>query len=258
MVLSAGKKTIGALRLFGTLSLEVPGAVLDEEQLAPGAASLLKLLGLTSGHALARERIVEALWPDKDAESGSNRLYKTVHQLRAALPDDAAVRRLIAAQRNVVHLADWIVVDVDRFEAAARVALADPSPEGFERALDLYRADALPGAMYEEWAHSARERWQLLAEQLRLELSELYIGAGKFARAESTLRAVLQTSPTCERAHRLLMTVYLERDDRGMGLLQYRACAAALMSEFDIAPSDATQAVYRALLDPSRPAAVLA
>lgn len=50
---------------------------------ASKARSLVKLLALAPGHRLARERVLDLLWPDLPPESAVNNLYQTLHAVRS-------------------------------------------------------------------------------------------------------------------------------------------------------------------------------
>jgi DNA-binding SARP family transcriptional activator len=47
--------------------------------------SLLKLLALAPGHALHRDQILEALWPDLSPAAAANNFYRVLHLLRRVL-----------------------------------------------------------------------------------------------------------------------------------------------------------------------------
>src|SRR5437763_7557777 len=59
------------------------------------ARGLLKLLALTPEHALHREAVIEALWPEREASAASNNLRQALFVARRALDscgDDGAAR----------------------------------------------------------------------------------------------------------------------------------------------------------------------
>jgi DNA-binding SARP family transcriptional activator len=90
------------------------------------AGSLVKLLALAEGHRLHRERVTDALWPDLDAKSAANNLYRTLHFARRALEpaNDTAASRYLALTGDLLELCPegslW--VDVEAFEEAATTA----------------------------------------------------------------------------------------------------------------------------------------
>ena len=101
-------------------------------------ASLLKLLALAPGHALPRDAVLEALWPDLAPAAAANNLRFTAHALRAALraapltPGDM----LRAWGEHVALYPDGpVATDVAAFEAAAVAARRGGDPAALETAL---------------------------------------------------------------------------------------------------------------------------
>ena len=83
------------IRLLGGFEVVVDGdKVTAGSWQRRAAADLVKLLALTDGHRLHRERVLEALWPGVDVASSSPRLHKAAHYARRAMgrPDAVVVR----------------------------------------------------------------------------------------------------------------------------------------------------------------------
>jgi DNA-binding SARP family transcriptional activator len=55
------------------------------------AAELVQLLALADGRALARDQVIEQLWPHLGAGAGAANLRKAAHHARRALGDPGAV-----------------------------------------------------------------------------------------------------------------------------------------------------------------------
>jgi DNA-binding SARP family transcriptional activator len=62
------------------------------------AKSLVKLLSLSSGHALHREQLMDLLWPELGKSAATNNLRVSLHAARKALtPDPVAASRYLAS-----------------------------------------------------------------------------------------------------------------------------------------------------------------
>src|SRR5919112_964073 len=86
------------------------------------AAHLLKLLTLAPGHALHREQLFDALWPDLDPGAADHNLRYALHVARGVLeaPPATLPRALhLEAGRVVLRPTGPLQVDVAEFEAAA-------------------------------------------------------------------------------------------------------------------------------------------
>ena len=105
-------------------------------------ADLLKLLSLAPGHVLARDQVIEALWPDKDPSSGANNLHRALYDLRQVLGG-----RWVNVDRGFIAMRPDAWVDVDAFEAA----VATGRVEGFAAAIALYRGDLSPEDQDSPW-----------------------------------------------------------------------------------------------------------
>src|SRR5260370_32105237 len=120
------------------------------------SAAIVKLLALAEGHRLHREQVMEALWPDLEPEAAAGNLRKAVHFVRRAL--DA--HDVITLDGEIVALAPGaeLVVDSERFEAAAKAALRQNDASACERAAALYGGHLLPDDRSAGWAGEPRER----------------------------------------------------------------------------------------------------
>ncbi len=134
--------------LLGGFRVELDGQpVSDETWRRNRARALVKLLALAPDHRLHREQLMDALWPELDADAEAANLRKAMHFARQALgPEHIRVRG------GVVTLeAGTLWVDVDACEALARSGDA-------AAALDLYRGELLPEDRFEPWTVDARDR----------------------------------------------------------------------------------------------------
>jgi len=144
------------------------------------ARALMTFLIMNQGKEAARERLMEAFWPDADPECARNSLSTALWSVRrciqtAGLPPDSC----LVATRSIVQWTAPTVSDATRFEELASL----DEPEANREALKLYRGDFLEGD-YDSWTVAERER-----------LASLY---------EGVLSRVLQSSKNPDVAQRLI------------------------------------------------------
>src|SRR5512133_1709489 len=182
-------------------------------------ADLLKLIALSSDHRLSRERVIDALWPDKDPGAGANNLHRALYDLRLILGDRSVD---IAGAYVVLDPNAW--VDVDAFEQAVTCGDAEKRRE----AVALYRGDLAPEDPESPWLQG--RRWLL-----RSRFSEVAGGVardaverGETVEAVTILRRLLVADPAAEDGHRLLMEVYANAGNRADALCQYDDAVRAL------------------------------
>ncbi|WOB06010.1 ATP-binding protein [Piscinibacter gummiphilus] len=220
--------------LLGTFSVTVGGTRLaDERWPSLRSAHLVQLLALAPQHHLARDQVIECLWPHLDPDAGAANLRKAAHHARQALGRQDGV----VLQGGQVQLApaSRVVVDAVAFEQQAQAALASSEAQACAAAADLYTGDLLPAARYEPWTESARERLRSLQTAL--------------LRAAGRWEALAMFEPTDEPAHRELMAQALESGNRAVAIRWYARLRQALQQELGVRPDAATQALYRRAIE---------
>jgi pimeloyl-ACP methyl ester carboxylesterase/DNA-binding SARP family transcriptional activator len=209
------------IRVLGGFGVDV-----DDRPVLPGlwsrrhAAGLVKLLALTRGHALRREQVIDALWPEESVDVAAPKLHKAAHFARRALscPEGIVLRG------DMVALLPGRPVTVDAFvfEEAAERAMAHGGVEAALSALDRCGGELLPEDLYEPWTADWRERLRLRRLQLM--------------RQARRWDDVLELHATDEGAHLALMRAHVAAGDRSAALRQYERWDTALREEGATAP----------------------
>jgi len=233
------------------------------------ARALLGCLLSNTGRRMAREQIMEALWPNLDIEIAANRLNGAVHELRQILEPDLArpaMSRMLRLERDMLALADStsIWVDTEAFEhlvnevntlwgQATTVistyrSLSAANAEQIERLLKnaaaLYVGDYLLEELYSEWAAPRREALRRSWPGLLLKLSELCEARDALTTAIEPLNRLLATDPTDETAIQRLMQLLTQLDRRGEALQTYRSLVHRLQQNYDSEPLPETRELY--------------
>jgi len=118
--------------------------------------NLLKALVCMGGEDVRDHRLIDALWPDDEADAARAAFNVTVHRLRRLLgyPDAILVED---ARVSLNPRRCW--VDAFAFERLGDWGSGKPTDEAArELAIELYRGNVLPGELEEPWAASLRER----------------------------------------------------------------------------------------------------
>ena len=204
------------VRLLGTFAvtvdgLDVPGAAWRQRR----AADLVKVLALAPGRRMARDVVLEMLWPNLGAGAAASNLHKAASYARDALGDRAGV----VLRGGVVALAPGaeVTVDVDRFE------------QGDDSA---YGGELLPDDQYEQWTLGPRAR-----------LRERHLAV---LRSHGRWEDVLREDAADEEAHRALMRRAVASGDRPAAARQSRLLRDEL-TRLGAEPSVETLALQREL-----------
>jgi ATP/maltotriose-dependent transcriptional regulator MalT len=189
-------KTVTGLRVrcFGPLVAELDGEVLDLSPIKPRVRSLLRLLALSAGKPVHRDRIVDVLWPaENDQKLGTRNLQVAISSLRQLLePGVARGAATIIVREGDTYRLDVgpDAVDLVRFDRAVNAAKAarasGDNPAAIAdlgAALDLYDADVLADEGAAEWVLGERDRYRLAAADASQARAELLLGEGDAAGA---------------------------------------------------------------------------
>jgi DNA-binding SARP family transcriptional activator len=213
-----------SVSLLGGFSVAVDGRqVPAPEWRRRQAAALVKILALTPGRSMHRERLVDTIWPDLDMETAAPRLHKAAHYARRSLGDPFSV--VLGGDAVALFPQATVEVDALRFESAAESALRARDPQQAAAAAEQYGGDLLPDDLYEPWTEQARDRLRLLhLDVLRL--------AGRW-------EALAAADPTDEQAHLTLMRMLADVGDGRSALRQFERLERELSRELGVAPSQA-------------------
>ena len=223
------------------------------------ARQLFQLL-LTFRHPqLDRDQILEYLWPGMDPAAAGrnfkvtlNSLYHVLEPERGAGAESAIIFRDGSAYGIRPGADLWL--DAEQFTtlvAQANAAFARRPASAvplLEAALDLYRGDYLPEALYETWAAAERERLAVVFLSTADRLAALYLEDGQYSRAVELVHRLLAADNCWERAYRYLMLAYHGLGDHGQIARVYHRCVQTLREELDVSPADETVALYEELI----------
>ncbi|UXY25577.1 tetratricopeptide repeat protein [Streptomyces sp. HUAS TT20] len=239
------------IRLLGGFAVAVGG-----RPVAAGAwrlrkaRSLLKLLCLSPGHRMHRERLYDLLWPDLDGTAASNNLHQVLYAVRRALASAGAPGDVVVLRDDMVVLAPdgGVRIDLDECDEAARRASSGGAAADYRAALALAEPGLLPEDRYEPWAGEAAEALEARRTALRLGLGEALERDHRTAEAIDVLRALVAEEPLHEPGHRALMRVLADAGRRREALADYECLRDALQHDTGADPDPQTRGLFRGLL----------
>jgi DNA-binding SARP family transcriptional activator len=218
------------IRLLGSFEVAVGGRLINRAGWpSRRSAELVQLLALADGHQLARDQVMEALWPHLSPKAAAANLRKAAHHARRAIGVDASV----VLERGMVCLAPFgsVATDLAGFEEAARSALEGSDVDAARLAVDLYGGELLPGSLYEEWTQEARRH----ARALYLDLLHF----------SDSWERIVEVDPSSEVAYRELMKREFAAGNRPEAIRWYGRLRSYLASSLGLSPGPETEAIYR-------------
>ena len=242
--------------LLGALDVRIGGQrISDRAWRTSKAKELFSLLLMHRERSLARDEIIELLWPETEPGSGISNFHFTVHSLRKALASTKAetaptVRteggyQLVTSDRSPIDIDVFALLlhEANRFRRAGR---GDDAVRLFRASTALYRADLLTD-LDAEWVAERRE--DLVRQHLSAlrQLAELELEREDGAAAATACRRFLEREPYDEHVHRLLMRAYRASGDTALIERHYRSLVHLLRSELGTQPERDTTQLYEKL-----------
>lgn len=186
-----------------------------EAHLALSGLSAALLVFLAVERTATRDQVIGLLWPERDGRRARHSLSQVLYELKGTLGVGWVER---AGER--LGASDRIDADAVAFEQAVeRGAL--------EEAFRLYRGPFLVGTYlrdtvaFERWVDRWRDRLTDLHRGACREAAERRRDRGDRAGAIAAARRWAESEPLAPHAHRLLIELLLEEDDRQGALRQY-------------------------------------
>jgi DNA-binding SARP family transcriptional activator len=212
---------------------------------------LLASLALAPDVGVARETLINMVWPENETSLAGQSLNTLVHKLSLLLSD------ALGGEPPVVHSAGMyrlnheagIHIDVTAFQRYAtagdlqrRSGKHACAEAVYLRAVAIYTGDLFVVGN----AHAIMER-----ERLRAWYLDVLDYLAGYAAARNNLDGIIRFAslmlthdPCREDAHRQLMRCYARRGQRSQALRQYRVCEAILQAEFGVTPEEETTELF--------------
>lgn len=241
------------LRVFALGPLRVEAGRRRLDLGAWRSARALRLFQLLLVHRfrwVARDQLIETLWPDGDPAKGTNNLRQSVLLLRRVLdPDDDDGRRsrhiLVHNEACRLEPGEGASYDVTEFEEtlqlaekARRSSDSGESERHLRRAIELYRGPFLAESPYEEFAADDRERLRDLflrgVRRLLVVLSE----TEKWEEGAAFARRGLAEDPYEEDLHHRLVEAHERLGHKQEALAAYHRYEEMMIRELDLLPSE--------------------
>jgi predicted ATPase/DNA-binding SARP family transcriptional activator len=233
------------LRLLGQFEVWQDGVRLESAWPRRHARDVLQLLALQPQMRLHKEQVIEAIWPDEDAEK---RLYYVLHALRKVLEptlSQPSKSRYVSYQDGFVELHDaW--VDVKAFEEKLA---QEVSAKHLEEALKLYRGNLLSDNLYTPWLDAERERLKQRYVAALGQVLELY--QNDTEKTPRLLERLVAAEPS-EIHYRKLIAFYAQRGNLHEATRYYQRCLEFL-KDLDLEPEAETETLLESLRQQQQP-----
>ena len=201
---------------------------------------------------VSEDQILEAFWPDRDADSARRSLRVATSRARVVLDGPGTASVIETADRMYrLRLRPADSIDAVDFEAAARAALARYGAtrlRWLERSASLWSGEPLPEERYSDWALGWRERLTDLYAGVLAALADDCLDRGDLTGAGLRARDLVALDPLDEGAHRRLIIAYARAGRRHRALHQFLECRRALVEQLGVEPATETARLQQYIL----------
>lgn len=217
------------------------------------ATELFAYLLQHSGQWIAKERLLETLWPDLEYDKAVTHLHTSVYQVRNVLKKWGS-KALVgyAHDSYCLEQVDW-TTDAEDFEQFYGEIVEIPeltreSREGYDRKLALYRGDYLDHHDY-PWATARRSKLQKQYTSAMLGMANAELRAGFVTEAMERLAVLQEKEPYSDEICRLILCAYANVGSWELLRRHYDKFASLLDAELGIEPHPETRECYERLLN---------
>ncbi len=205
---------------------------------------LLHVIVVLGGKNLSEKRLMDALWPDAEGDSGRKSLSVTLARLR----DLIGVKDAVQVREGMVSLDDRFVwTDVWAFEGLIRAAEKEAGRRGdLEKAVELYRSHFLEGESA-SWVISPRERLRESFLHAIESLGAHWERKQEWHKAIEVYRKGVQADDLIEKCYIRMMSCLLKFGSHAEALSVYRRLKKTLHG-YGVSPSTEAEELHRQII----------
>lgn len=242
------------LQLFGPFTMmRDKDEIADKEWKREKAKELFLYFYINRNRFIAKEEIMNTLWPDSDEQS-MNRDFKVAYNacLKVLEPNRSArdESAYIIRKQSMYQLfqTNAFLSDIDYFKRFADKGLEEKDPhlalEWLQKAVSLYKSDLLVDFPSVEWLTQIREELQRQLILVVERIAQNFMRLKEFQQTIFWCEKLIQLDVTWEEGYRLLMLAYYYQDKRPQAVKWYEKCVDVLEAELNIEPMESTIQMY--------------
>jgi ATP/maltotriose-dependent transcriptional regulator MalT/DNA-binding SARP family transcriptional activator len=191
---------------------------------------------------VAKDRLVEMLWPEEDPAKSTNRFHVALSALRKTLepelltgfPSAYIVRKKDAYR---LDLKEEGYCDIKEFEKALRMAIKESSPEEsfnyFVKAESVYASGLFDEDRYIGWCIEARDEYRQKYLGVLARLIDFYEKELEYHRCIDLARRYLTIDEYAEGIYLKLMKLYVKVGNTPMAVKVFDNCVATIQQDLD-------------------------
>ncbi len=222
---------------------------------------LLKALVARGARQVAREVLMEDLWPDQDQRAAEKNFKVTLHRLRKALEPSILKEYgsfYLHLKENKVFLdKNLCTTDVEEFTTLVKLGSEEESRQNLKKAIQIYTnaiaqytGDFLNDDPYLPFAEVQRTELRNTYLDLLFRLALLHEKQGKAKSAIKCYQNIIKIEPAMEEAYQKMIILFGACGMRNAAIKAYQDLEKLLKELYQCDPDQATQRVYRKIIAP--------
>jgi len=173
-------------------------------------------------------------------------LHNSIYYLKRSLKEYGIGSHEISISNRYCLQLGSVAFDIVQIEEKAKKLDGMPSIGELEVLLEIFKGSYL---QFEGWAWAECDRETLSRQEMAISksLSKLYIAAGLFRNAESTLLRAYNLNPFEEDITLMLIALYKANEEKAKAVKHYLEYQELLRQELKIGPNECIERVYLSL-----------
>jgi LuxR family transcriptional regulator, maltose regulon positive regulatory protein len=206
---------------------------------------------------VAKERILETLWPDEDPRVTRKRLHVALTKLRQSLEPELTrgLASLYLARKGDgyrLNLGPSGRLDIDLFDqalaAAQKESNEDKAFNHYLHAESFYGGSLFAEDEYMQWCSELREQYQAKYLGALTHVISGYRRAENWSKCIDFARKYVAADPYAEEMYQALMIFHNAAGNRSMIVKTYEQCKARIENELDALLSEETTELFKQLV----------
>ena len=226
-----------SVKTFGRTKINLNGEKLDIDWRTAKTEELFYYLLLFAGDFVAKDKIIEAIWPEGDPERNRDLLYTTIYNLRKIF-NKIGISKLILSKRGFYKInADKIEVDIDTLQQIT----ADFKSNKIKKKKFLYELKEIYAGDYLQakdyyWTGSYRMNFKTSYKNILKSLYTKFINNENLGLAKRTLKILIDLDPLDQKSYQKIIDIYQSEDNSVMAIRYYEELKDNLTQELNIKP----------------------
>ncbi|WP_342432738.1 BTAD domain-containing putative transcriptional regulator [Neobacillus sp. FSL H8-0543] len=246
------------VQTLGTFKIWLGEKEVGEKEWQREKAKELFQLFITANELIAKDEIIQILWPNQDKKSADRDFKVALNSLQNLLEPTRKARAapfFIIREGMFYGLNPHAVIELDttQFQSRIQNGLNELDQEKaipyLEKGLSIYQGEYLPDRRYDDWCINKRESMLVYFLRGAEKMAQVMVRKENYESVIFWCERILARDRTWEEAYRLLMYSYYRKNNRPYAMKWYKKCTEVLEEELGVTPLEPTKHMYEMIIE---------